>query len=83
MSERRIIYTKRSSDWHACLEGQPAIWGCGKSVDEAVGALVRNHPEQFGVSLARGVDYIADGGAAPGQLVSLPMDDPCNEGHEP
>jgi len=47
----KIIFTKRTSDIHACPEGQPAIWACGKTQDEALGNLIRTHSEHFGLEL--------------------------------
>ncbi len=46
-----IVVSKRSHDWHACLKDRPEIWGCGKSIDEAIGSLIRAHAERFGISL--------------------------------
>jgi len=45
----RIIVTRRSSDYHACLACHPEVWGAGKSRYEAVGNLVLSHPECFGL----------------------------------
>lgn len=45
----KIVVTQRFSDYHAAIDGTAGRkWGCGKTIDEAVGALVRNHPEAFG-----------------------------------
>ena len=45
----KIVVTQRFSDYHAAIDGtEGRKWGCGKTIDEAVGALVRNHPEAFG-----------------------------------
>ena len=45
----RVVVTQRFSDYHAAIDGtEGRKWGCGKTIDEAVGALVRNHPEAFG-----------------------------------
>jgi hypothetical protein len=46
-----IVVTKRADDYHACIEGQPSFWGCGKTPDAAVGSLVQSHPEQFSVKV--------------------------------
>lgn len=48
---KSITITKRFSDWHACVAGEPGKWGAGSSPDEAVGSLVRSWPEVFSVSL--------------------------------
>ncbi len=48
----KIVVTQRFSDYHAAIDGTAGRkWGCGKTIDEAVGALVRNHPEAFGTSV--------------------------------
>ncbi len=38
-----------TGDFHACIEGSPWHWACGKVPDEAIGNLVRTHPEHFGI----------------------------------
>jgi hypothetical protein len=47
----KIVITRRTDDIHACLEGCPAIWGCGKTSDEAIGNLISTHPETFGIEI--------------------------------
>ena len=48
----KIVVTQRFSDYHAAIDGTAGRkWGCGKTIDEAVGALVRNHPGAFGTSV--------------------------------
>ncbi len=47
----KITITKRGEDYHACLEGQPQIWGCGKTSDEAVGNLIRAHTDTFNITV--------------------------------
>ena len=49
--KRKIVITKRSDDYHACLKGKPCIWGCGKTVVEAIGQLMLAHPEIFGLEI--------------------------------
>lgn len=46
-----IIITKRTSDWHAQIDGEPGKWGCGKTAHEAVGDLIMSHPGDFKVAL--------------------------------
>lgn len=46
----KIVITKRHDDYHACIEGHPEIWGCGRDQDAAVGDLIRAHQEFFNVS---------------------------------
>ena len=61
-----IEISERLGDWwidadgierpklHAQIKGQPGIWACGRTSDEAIGDLVRSHPKQFNVS----IDYL-------------------------
>ena len=46
-----IEIRKRSGDWHAQIKGQPGLWGCGKTPDEAVGSMARNHAERLGLDI--------------------------------
>jgi hypothetical protein len=43
---------------HAQIAGRPDIWADGKSQDEAIGNLVRFHPEIFHVK----IDYLGTQG---------------------
>lgn len=45
-----IHVRKRTNDWHASIPSKE--WGCGKSQSEAVGDLVRSHPEKFGTTIS-------------------------------
>jgi hypothetical protein len=48
----KIVVTRRSGDdYHACLEGHPEIWGCGKSVFSVLGNLLLTHQDIFGVAI--------------------------------
>jgi hypothetical protein len=40
--------------FHAQVQGEPGIWSCGTSRAEAIGELIRSHPERFAV----GIEYI-------------------------
>jgi len=40
--------------YHAQIKGCPGLWAAGFSIDDAIGNLVRCHPERFGVS----IDYL-------------------------
>lgn len=56
VSERLMDYWtdhegKRQPKFHAQIAGQPGIWACGRTPDEAVGDLVRTHPAEFNVAL--------------------------------
>jgi hypothetical protein len=46
-----IIITKRSDDYHAHLAPDKRIWGCGRTIDEAIGDLIRAHREAFGIKI--------------------------------
>jgi hypothetical protein len=46
-----IRVCRRSDDFHASLEGQRGVWGCGPGSDAAIGDLVRSHPEMFGIKI--------------------------------
>mgnify|MGYP000859572758 CR=1 FL=1 len=45
----KIVVTKRSHDYHACLDGHPEIWGCGETSEEAIGDLIKAHVDTFGI----------------------------------
>lgn len=47
----RIVVTQRSHDFHAQIEGDPGIWGCGYANETAVGALITAHCERFGIAI--------------------------------
>jgi hypothetical protein len=36
----KIILTRRSNDWHACLASDPGMWDCGRTKAEALGKLL-------------------------------------------
>lgn len=37
--------------YHACLAGDTSTWAAGTSPDEAIGDLVRCHPDTFGINV--------------------------------
>ena len=47
----KIIVTRRTEDYHACLENQTGIWGSGKTQDEAIGDVVRSHKDTFKIEI--------------------------------
>jgi hypothetical protein len=47
----KIIITRRTNDYHACLEGHPEIWAAGKTIYEAVGDLILHHGEKFNIQV--------------------------------
>jgi hypothetical protein len=47
-----ITVKRRFSDYHASIDGSNETqWGCGKSIDEAVGSVVRNQQERLGLKI--------------------------------
>lgn len=46
-----IVVTRRSDDYHACLENDPRIWGCGESVTEAIGDLISSNQALFNINV--------------------------------
>lgn len=47
----KIVITRRNEDYHACLEGRPEIWGCGKTQYEAIGNLIGAHKDTFKIEV--------------------------------
>jgi len=40
----KIVVTKRAGDYHACINGNPKLWGCGDTISEAIKqAYLRRH----------------------------------------
>lgn len=52
----RIRVTRRSSDFHACIDGHPELWSCGSTPDAAIGACVRAHRDRLGIEIVEGYD---------------------------
>lgn len=50
--KKRIIVEQRSADIHVHLEPHRGVWACGKTLDDAIGNLVRYHQEYFEVEVA-------------------------------
>jgi hypothetical protein len=51
---------KARGDYHAQIENDSRIWGNGWTADEAIGNLVRNHSESFGLQDKAGLIDNAD-----------------------
>lgn len=51
MDKIEIEVNKRRDDYHVSLKGKPGIWGCGKSTPQAIGTLISDHPELFGIKI--------------------------------
>lgn len=45
----KIIVTNRGHDFHAALNGDTRLWGCGKTPDVAIGDALRTHADRFGI----------------------------------
>ena len=43
---------RQTPKYHAQIKGVSGYWASGDTIDEAVGNLIRTHPEKFGVKLA-------------------------------
>jgi hypothetical protein len=46
-----IIIRQRTADKAAFIKGTPEKWGCGATINEAVGDLVRSHIKDFGITI--------------------------------
>lgn len=58
VSERLMDYWtdhngQRQPKYHAQVKDTPGYWACGRSPDEAIGDLMRSHPERFGVKITQ------------------------------
>jgi len=47
----KIVITERTDDIHACIEGRPEHWDCGKTVSDAIGKLIMNHHDHFSIEI--------------------------------
>lgn len=47
----QIRVKRRHSDWYACLAGNGRVWGAGDKPDDAIGNLIRCHPEHFQIEI--------------------------------
>jgi len=48
---KKIIVIQRDQDYKAYLESDPAIWGSGKTTQQAIGDLVAAYPEVFDIEV--------------------------------
>ena len=46
----KILLRKRSNDWQAYLEDHFEIWGCGKTINAAIGDLICSHKDVFKIN---------------------------------
>lgn len=49
MQRGALVWHKRAEDWHVCIQGEEDYWACGKTPNEAIGDLIRSHPERFAI----------------------------------
>lgn len=47
----KIKVTKRSDDYHACIDEITGIWEAGRTIDEAVYKLLISNPEIFDIEI--------------------------------
>lgn len=51
MSSCRICVERRGDDFHACIQGNRAVWGHGSSVRAAIGDLMLTHAGTLGLQI--------------------------------
>jgi hypothetical protein len=47
----KIRVTKRTDDYHACLDECSACWVSGRTIDQAVYKLLISHPKIFDIEI--------------------------------
>lgn len=47
----KFIGMKEAPKYHAQIKGEPGYWSAGRSIDEAIGDLIKTHPERFKVTI--------------------------------
>ena len=48
----KIVLDRRVDLWHASANGDPAYWGIGASISQAIGDLILSWPSHFGIEIA-------------------------------
>lgn len=43
------VRRRAHDDWMAYITELPGAWGCGRSIDAAIGSVVRSFPERFSI----------------------------------
>lgn len=46
-----ITVQKRSGDFHVHVKDKPGHWSCGTTIIQAIGTLVCDHPNDFGINI--------------------------------
>ncbi len=49
--EGKCVKLVQAPKYHASIKEKPGHWGCGTSRDEALGSLIGNCPEVFGITI--------------------------------
>jgi hypothetical protein len=47
IGKHMVVVEERESDYHANILGYSEYWDAGRSPSEAIGNLIRTHPEMF------------------------------------
>ncbi len=47
----KIIVTQTTDGYRAHVENRPEIWECGQTENEAIGKLVGDHSDIFGIQV--------------------------------
>ena len=42
---------KQRPKYHVQIKDRPELWACGKSIDDAIGNLIRTHSKHFSVHI--------------------------------
>lgn len=50
--EHGHVVMEKQPTYHACIKGEPGLWDCGATFDEAIGNLIRTHAERFGIKVS-------------------------------
>lgn len=53
-----IIIHRRSRDWHAALNGDARLWGCGATIPDAIGSAIHTHADLFGIEVETVQDHM-------------------------
>lgn len=51
VSPAKLTVTRQGDGYRVQLDGRPDVWGCGLTVDEALGDWLRTHGSRLGVEI--------------------------------
>ena len=54
---KRLIVTKRATDFHVHADGDMECWGQGSTIDAAIGDLIRHNPDVFELHVWYGSNF--------------------------